>query len=259
MTFPSWRALIASIIGWCVILFGADFILDPKAAISDNKAEVANDASMQTAHVRIWLRYPCRNTNCLPAVSDVIDDIEWLGPPKLVDYKSIVQELAQAPEGADAYEVESVLTVNRVEAQVTNTKAVDFMEILRSLESIGLVPDRIEYFAPGHYTVDARVAAVLDGASRSDAVLAVDSVLMDATSAVNHLVSEYRHRGYYSWFDSVGVGTSSPGAIGVDPVAGALRFYPELGARVDIMEILNGLAQIGLKPSSITLGTEAPR
>ena len=58
--------------------------------------------------------------------------------------------------------------------------------------------------------------------------------------------------------DSVDV-VPPPETVGIDPVAGALRFYPDLGATVDVMEIVRALAQIGLRPTGIVVETEPPR
>ncbi|MCB9674399.1 MAG: hypothetical protein H6737_04735 [Alphaproteobacteria bacterium] len=261
MTFASWRVLIALVFGWTAILFGADFLLDPHSAIWTRGQSQDAGRSDGKAYLRIWLRYPCRaESTCLPVASDAVKDLvigtgagggtgaPWMTEPKLVPYKTIVEELANA-QSDDEYSVESILIVNRLEAEVPDPKIVDFMDVIRSLEAVGLVPDRIEYEGPGHYTIQARVDGLRDQPSRTDAV-----------EAIGHLISEYRSRGYYRWLNSVGEGEDAKMAgVSGDSVSDSLRFFPSLGARVDIMEVVEAVQSIGLAPSSITIGTEAPQ
>ncbi len=258
MTFATTRQILAMTVLWAILLFGLDLWLDPRGGIWNRDSTTAAEVSDQP-QLRIWLRYPCRST-CLTTVNDALEDIEWLGPKKLVGHKSIFEE-STTQQAGEAYLAETNLMVNRVEAPVTNLKTLDFMEVVEALEDIGLVADRIEFVGGGHYTIDARIRIAEDMASKKDTQKAVVEALGNAQEAVEHLVSEYSGRGYYSWYDSVAaVDPEDAGdTVGIDPVSGALRFYPDLSAKVDVMEILRALSQVGLRPHAIVVETERAR
>jgi hypothetical protein len=225
MRFATFRQIVVLALGWVVVLFVVDYVKNPRPLLRGFDARMGTSLGASRPHLTLWMNHLCCS-GCRDDVREALKTIPGLGaadvarPTDLPD----VEKMAAGTVSEPSYS-------NRIEVDVTDVGAVDFVALDRALEKTGLVAEQVELSGVPHFRLEAQVNHICCRACSK------------ALESGFDIAKSLRASGRFRWIDSISVSKERRRVVA----------HARYNATADVEELMGALHHLGFAPSAVRI------
>jgi hypothetical protein len=220
--------ILALTVLWAAALVGVDYARNPRplgSFFAKSEAQhVVGDVA--TPQIVLFMNHMCCS-GCLDELQSALKQLTWISKveidkgSKLVEHDQVNDELAKSVQSYSG----------RVDLEIGDLKAVDFVALDQAIRSTGLSVDKIEFGGLPHY----RLEAAMKHLCCQFCTKALDGGMQ--------LAKQFRAGGQFNWIDSAQV----------DKNRKTLVVFARYSHVVDISEFMQALGHLGFVPTSLRI------
>jgi copper chaperone CopZ len=232
MRFANFRQITLLSLGWVLLLFVVDYVENPRPLLQAFDARANAPVAASRPHLTLWMNHLCCS-GCRDDVREALKTIPGLGdadvarPTDLPD----VEKMAAATTASETG------YANRIEVDVTDLRAVDFVALDHALEKTGLVAEQLELSGVPHFRLEAQLNHICCRACSK------------ALESGFDIAKSIRATGRFRWIDSISVSKERRTVVA----------HARYNATADVEELMGVLHRLGFAPSAlrILVGSES--
>ena len=225
MRFSNPKQIIGLTIVWAVVLFAADYVMNPRPVAQLFGGRLGGAAHVSRPHLSIWMNHLCCS-GCLDDVQQVLAGLSGLGTAELAQAGELPSR-----ESVDPSATTESSTANRLEIDVTDIRLVEFVALDRALENTGLAVERVEFGGVQHFRIEAELKH-----------LCCQTCVRGLELGLN-IAKSLRATGRFGWIDS----------ITTNKERHSLTAHARYDKTVDVEELIGALHHIGFAPASVRI------
>lgn len=235
MKFSNAKQIIGLLVAWAVALLVIDEIKDPRplTQILGKPPAIDPATNLKNPHLTIFLNHLCC-TGCLGDVREALAKLTWLGTVIIPDEQNLLPQ--EKAGGTDVTAASLSAYGNRLEVDIKQVDAIDFVALEKALREVGFIAERIDFGGIRHFRLEAELNHVC-----------CDLCAKAAQQGLEIAQALRANGASIKWLDSVQVSKEKKKIVA----------HARYDAVVDVVDFMNVLGHIGYAPSSLTVQADS--